>query len=260
MNETIALRLSAARVFALVGVVAGTGLSALAAEFNITKTNLVEKWVTNVIEVRLPVNRFVNEYHTNLVRRVVTNSYEVFATNLVTRTVTNRQVIELTRTNYVDRWQTNYRTLNLTNWETVLVFKTNWINQPITNVVEIDMPTASAPGAETAIQTGALSMQARKLGRVLTNNQIEVQLTVKWTNGASVPLQVQQWRIEREDGRILVFGQDQEFRRALPPGKYKVQVKAQRDDSSPLIAAAGNLAVGPDEVLLQQRNARRATN
>jgi hypothetical protein len=164
------------------------------------------------------------------------------------------------------------KTLHLTNWATVLIFKTNWVTQPITNVVQIDLARTAVPGTEdetvaapkndrqiegaltpTSSQN-ALAMEAKREGRVTGNGSVEVRLSVRWTNNANMPVQVQQWRIEREDGSILCFGQDQEFKRALPVGKYKVEVKAQRDNG-PLLAGLGTLAVMPREVLLQQRAA-----
>ncbi len=101
-----------------------------------------------------------------------------------------------------------------------------------------------------------LVLQAIRSARPVVNNQVEVQLTAAWTQAPATPIQVQQWRIEREDGSILCFGQDLEFKRALPVGTYKVTVRAQRDAKSPLLAALGTLTVTPREVLLEQRPAR----
>jgi hypothetical protein len=257
-------------------------LSAAAAPASVTRTNLVDRWLTNVVEVRMSANRFVDEYHTNWVRRVTTNVVDVYATNHVLVALTNRVVIDLPRTNFVTAYQTNVKTLHLTNWATVLIFKTNWVTQPITNVVQIDLARTAVPGTEDEItkapgehtatvaapkndrqiegaltptsSQNALAMEAKREGRVTGNGSVEVRLSVRWTNNANMPVQVQQWRIEREDGSILCFGQDQEFKRALPVGKYKVEVKAQRDNG-PLLAGLGTLAVMPREVLLQQRAA-----
>ena len=249
-----------------------------------TRTNLVDRWVTNTTEIQMQVNRFVTEFHTNWVRRVETNFVELFTTkvvpeyrtnwitrfrtnvvdrfqtNLVTMTVTNGFVVDQLRTNYVEAYQTNLETLNLTNWTTVVAFKTNWVTQPLTNLVAIELPREPVSAPATAPPRDAssepLSLQASRNARLTANHQVEVQLTVTWTHAPHTPLQVQQWRIERADGSILCFGQDPEFRRALPPGTYRVLVKAQRDAGSPLFAALGTLTVTPREVLLEQRPAR----
>jgi hypothetical protein len=101
-----------------------------------------------------------------------------------------------------------------------------------------------------------LALQASRGQRVTQNNQVEVQLKVSWTHSPGAPIQVQQWKIEREDGSILCFGQDTEFKRMLPAGTYKVTVRAQRDAGSPLLAALGTLTVTPQEVSVEQRPAR----
>jgi hypothetical protein len=246
------------RMLAIGVILGGAGWAAAGAQVNATKTNLVERWITNVIEVRMPVNRFVNEYHTNLVEQARTNTVDVYATNVVSRNLTNYLVFDVTRTNFFQAYQTNLRTLNLTNWTTVLVMKTNWYTQPVTNVVTLDMPASARTGtASAAPGQDSLALEAFRGAQQTTNNQVDVQLRVRWTNDMTAPLLVQQWRVEREDGTILLFGQDREFRRALPVGKYKIEVKAQRDESAPLLAALGNLAVTPAEVTLQQRMAKR---
>jgi len=224
-------------------------------------TNWVDRWITNTTEIHLQVNRFVTEYHTNWITDVRTNYVDLFRTNLVTRTLTNTLVLDAVQTNFVQAYQTNFQTLNLTNWTTVLAFKTNWVTKPVTNLVEIELareaapPAAVAPAPKPALPTEPLALQASRGARVLTNNQVEVQLTVAWRQGASAPVQVQQWRVEREDGSILCFGQESEFRRALPVGTYKVLVRAQRDSKGPLLAALGTLTVTSREVLLEQRPA-----
>lgn len=249
-----------------------------------TRTNLVDRWVTNTTEIQIQVNRFVTEFHTNLVKRVETNFVDLFTTNVVpqfhtnritqfrtnlverfltnfvTRALTNTIDVKQLRTNFVAAYHTNFQTLHLTNWTTVVAFKTNWVNQPLTNWVEIEAPRPPAPAAVSAsanqLSGEPLSLQANRNARLNAKNQVEVQLTVAWAHDARSPLQVQQWRVERADGSILCFGQDLEFKRALPPGTYKVLVKAQRDAGSPLLAALGTLTVTSNEVLLEQRPAR----
>ena len=249
-----------------------------------TKTNWVDRWITNTTEVHMQLNRFVTEFHTNWVKRVETNFVDLFATNTVTRyqtnwlthfrtniarlfvtnlvskTVTNTSLVNAFETNFVQAYRTNLKTLNLTNWTTVVAFKTNWIERPLTNLVEVEMTRDASPAGasvpKAATSNEPLSLQAARTGKLNVNNQVEVQLTVSWTRPPAAPLQVQQWRIEREDGSILCFGQDPEFKRALPQGTYKVSVKAQRDARSPVVAALGTLTVNSREVLLEQRPAR----
>ncbi len=246
-----------------------TPAAAVAAQANAIKTNLVDRWITNVIEVRMPVNRFVNQFHTNWVDQFSTNRLEVFATNKLVKVLTNWVMISVVRTNFVEAFQTNFKTLNLTNWSTVLVFKTNWVTKPVTNLVEIDLPKSAAPTAnvpptqQSAAPQAArptvknfLALEAKRNGQLNRNNQVEVQLTVRWTNGTSA-LQVQQWRVEREDGTFLCFGQDQEFKRDLPIGKYKVEVRAQREKDGPELAALGTLAVSARDLVLRQTTPAR---
>ena len=249
---------------------AGTGIGT-AAQVNLTKTNLVERWITNVVEVRMPLNRFVTEYRTNWVDQIRTNVVNVSATNFMTytRTQTNSVWVDVPRTNILLAYRTNWTTLNLTNWSTVLVFKTNWVNRPVTNTVQIDLPANSAPVAAAETQPprpvvketpkpatvtrgpSPLAMDAKRGRGQAPRNQTDVVLSVRWATGAGSPLVVQQWRVQSDDGSILCFGQDPQFIRALPFGTYTVEVKAQRDENSPTLAALGTLAVTARDVSLQ---------
>jgi hypothetical protein len=257
----------AAKGFLLAGLIVCTSgnrlhSASVTAGVSAIHTNLVDHWVTNTTKVELQVNRFVTEYHTNWVTLTQTNVVNLFATNVVTKNHTNTLVLDSVLTNLVQLYRTNLQTLHLTNWTTVLSFKTNWVTKPLTNVVEIELSKESTPAAVPAGQVkpelGAepLLLQATRTPRSVINNQIEVQLTVAWAHGAELPLQVQQWRIEREDGSILCFGQEPRFQRSLPAGTYKVLVRAQRDVKSPLVAALGTLTVGVQEILIEQRPAR----
>ena len=250
---------------------AGTGIGT-AAQLNLTKTNLVDRWITNVVEVRMPLNRFVTEYRTNWVEQVRTNVVNVFATNFLTvsLTRTNAVWVDVPRTNILLAYRTNWTTLNLTNWSTVLVFKTNWVNRPVTNTVQIDLPANSAPvaAAETPVPRPAvketpkpvrptrgpspLAIDAKRGRGRVPMNQADVVLSVRWAAGAGSPLVVQQWRVESDDGSILCFGTDPQFTRALPFGTYTVEVKAQQDENSPTLAGLGTLAVTARDVSLQQ--------
>ena len=226
----------------------------------IVHTNWVDHWITNTAEIRLQLNHFVTEFHTNRVTVVETNFVDLFKTNLVTRTLTNTLVFDSFHTNLVAAYRTNIQTLHLTNWTTVLAFKTNWVTKPLTNLVEIEMERSPVPAAAAkpaqAAKAESLTLQVTKSSRPNSSNQVEVQLTVVWKEGANLPIQIQQWRIEREDGSILFFGQESQFQRMLPLGTYKVQVKAQRDAKGPLVAAVGTLTVTPQEAVIEQGPAR----
>jgi hypothetical protein len=269
MNRTISAR---CRLFgaALVAV----GLSEGGTRASNIQTNFVERWVTNTVEVQMQANRFVTEYHTNWLERFSTNVVDVYATNFLTRSITNRLLVDLVQTNLVRAYKTNFQALNLTNWTTVLVFKTNWVNQPVTNVVEIEMAskasageppqskstpsrTSSPPETSAAVtldpSSDTLVIEAAHTARPANNNLFEAQLTVNWSAGREVPVQVQQWRVEKDDRSILVFGQEREFKRALPVGTYNVVVRAQRDAASSMTLARGTLTITPREVLLAQK-------
>ncbi len=295
---------------------------AWAAERVTTHTNWVERWITNIIEIQMPTNIFVDEFHTNRLRQYHTNLVDVYETNWLTQTVTNvvpvratrtvrateyktnwdtvtltnmvavdavrtnfvdqlrtnwrtisltREVaVEVPRTNLVDAWRTNWKTLTLTNWQTVLVMKTNWITQPVTNIVAIDLLTnpvaprtaapvpaqpppvavlATAP-IRAAAATDELSLEAVRTERAAANNVAEVQLRVRWAAESATPPAVRQWRVESENGAILCSGQDQEFRRELPVGRYRVEVRAQRNADSPLLATRGLLALSAAEAVI----------
>src|ERR1017187_6163805 len=58
-----------------------SGQSLIGAEATVTRTNWFDRWITNVVEVRMPANRFVNEYHTNWVTQLRTNVVDVYSTN-----------------------------------------------------------------------------------------------------------------------------------------------------------------------------------
>jgi hypothetical protein len=307
------------------------------AEANVFRTNLVERWITNVIEIRVPANRFANEYHTNWIDRWTTNLVNVYVTNRATLLITNQVAVtafatnwipsyktnwqtvnlinEVTldgfrtnfvqryqtnwatlyrtnwksvsltnelaldqfQTNFLTRYQTNWKTLALTNWEMVLLFKTNWITRPLSNVVEIEMtgarppatppaapgsqstvatkPTAAVPVASTPAATWSddLSLEASMLGQPQGNRPIHVRLLVAWRNESPDSLQLHQWRVEREDGAILCFGQEREFHRELPAGNYKVEVKARRGTDGPMLATRGVLEVRPTGPVIQQK-------
>jgi len=285
------------------GLAASLPANLLAAEVNFTRTNWTERTITNVIDIHMPMNVFVNEYRTNWVEQVRTNVVTRYATNLSRRvltntvvvnavqtnlvnayrtnwsllTLTNQLAVEGLHTNFVDRYQTNWSTLTLTNWKTVLVMKTNWVTQPMTNVVQIDAgarpPLAAAPAAapvaapeparpapaarETILPpariSNDLSLEASRTARPVINNNVEVQLKVRWTGAVASALSVQQWRLESEDGTILIQAQDKDLRRDLPLGRYKVEVRVRREANGPLLAARGTLSVTARDAYVLQK-------
>ena len=229
------------------------------------RTNWVDRWVTNSIDVYVPANRYVTEYHTNMVVRTVTNVVEVYATNLVTRNVTNRVQVELVNTNFVQAYHTNYKQLTLTNWATLLVLRTNWVQQTVTNVAVVELPRtepaaptksqAAPPTSPTPAPVGsAVAIEATRGAKQAPKNQVDVRLNVRWTAPAQTAPQSCQWRVQSEDGSILCYGQDPEFRRNLPYGNYNVEVKAQPVDQAQAVSVRGTLSVTAHEVrLLEQR-------
>ena len=281
MNVKIALL----RRVCLVGLLLLGWLGSLqAAEVNVLRTNKVDRWITNVIEVRVPLNLFINEYRTNWLEEKRTNVVEVdayrtnfltaYQTNWKTFWVTNEVGVDRFDTNYLVEYQTNSRTLFVTNWETVLVMKTNWIFQPVTNVAQIDMiakrPTGAQPTsvrqniearpnvepAGSSTLSSDLIIEATTTGRVNTN-QVEVQLRASWGADSRTALQVQRWKVEREDATILSFGQEAVFRRMLPPGRYRVELRAQKDGSGPVLSARATLVLSPHEALIEPQLASR---
>ena len=286
------------RVLAFNLVLSASSPSLAGAELTITQTNRVERWITNVINIQMPENRFVNEYHTNWVTQTQTNIVDLpvtnwtmvkqtnqvevaatwtnhvtaYLTNWNTRTLTNQVAVNLARTNFVNRYQTNWSTLTLTNWETVVLFKTNWITHPVTNVVQIDLPSrpaaaAAAPSevgepqevlAETASRVpagwaGPLAIEATRTTKPPANDLVEVQLKVRRTDHSSAPLQVQHWRVEREDGAVLLAGQDQLFKRPLPVGKYKVEAKLKAEGDNAPLSVRCTLLVTLNDATVQPR-------
>ena len=286
------------RISALILALTASSLPLAGAEVAVTQTNLVERWITNVITIQMPENRFVDQYHTNWVAQTQTNIVEVYATNwtmvkqtnevevaatwtnfvtayhtnLTTKTRTNLVTLNLVRTNLVDRYHTNWSTLTLTNWETLVLFKTNWVTQPMTNVVQVDLPArpAATPAATTVAAepqeatvepaspvpsgwAGSVAIEAVRTSRPAVNDLVEVQLKVRRTDSTTRPLQVQSWRVEREDGAVLLVGQDQQFKRPLPVGKYKVEAKLKAEGDDPPRSVRGTLSLTLREATVQPR-------
>ena len=78
-------------------------------------------------------------------------------------------------------------------------------------------------------------------------------MKVRRNDNAAAPTQVQQWRVEREDGAILLFGQDQNFKRDLPLGNYRVEAKMKVEGDNPPLSVRGTLSVTTRETVVQPR-------
>jgi hypothetical protein len=282
------------------------------AETYVTRTNWVEKSITNLVEVRITTNVFVNEYWTNLVehvhtnvvirevpRKVVvdfvhtnvithystnyinkseermvyvdvisTNFVDVFRTNMKVLRLTNDIAVNLVKTNFVDRYRTNWQTLSFTNFQSVVVMKTNWVTQPVTNVVEIELPAkpaASSSAVSSPVSTSKPERQSAKpiantvdgpilegtkIGNHPGNNFVEVLLRVR-SPGETADAPIQQWRIEREDGAFMSVGQEKTFRKELAPGSYKVEARLKSDGAAQVVR--GMLVITGNEVVVRQK-------
>ena len=235
---------------------------------DVYRTNRVTRTRTNTIAIEQTQTNLVTAYQTNLNIITLTNwkTVLVFKTNLATKTLTNSVMVEQTRTNLITSYQTNVNTLTLTNWETVLVIKTNRVKQPVAKLVEVNLPAApadmvKAPGAESKIATATASatlesgtgwtVEAVRTEKPPADNQVEVQLKLKSAGGAVSTLTLQEWRVERTDGSVLLFGQGQEFKRELPPGTYKVQVTARLAEGSPSELVRASLEVTREGVSIK---------
>jgi hypothetical protein len=288
-----------ARTLALSLALWAPGLPVFAVEANVTTTNWSERLITNLIEVTMPLNRFVNQYRTNWVPQWRTNVVDVYATNWIMRTVTkpvmvealwtnvvtayrtnvitqtrtNTVAVNLVETNVLNRYHTNWSTLTLTNWVTLVLLKTNWVTQPMTNVVQLDLPSRpapivapageapppKAPAVEAALPapagavSGPLALVAARTTRPPANNLVEVLMKVRWAGNGTVPLRVQSWRVQREDGAVFLFGQEQEFIRQLPVGNYTVEARLRAEKDGPLYVARGTLVVTLQDAVVHQQ-------
>lgn len=289
------------------------------AETYVTHTNWIEKTITNVVEVRMPRNIFLDEYRTNWLEQIHTNVVVVYSTNHVVRDLprnvevdivhtnivthyttnyinkalprtvtvdlvftnfvnfyttnvkilrlTNDIAINLVETNVVDQYRTNWQTLYFTNFEPVLVMKTNWVRQPVTNVVSINLaapathsrtasakpqPEISKPSASVESAVDGPVLEGAKTGSRPDNNLVEVQLKVRWPADTADAPPVQQWKIEREDGSFMSFGQEQTFKKELPVGNYKIESKLQWESDAPVLMLRGTMVISANEVVVRQ--------
>jgi hypothetical protein len=151
---------------------------AMAAENKGTRTNWVENTVTNLIEIRMSRNRFINEYRTNWIEHVTTNFFEIYKTNRIARHTTNNFLVNAWRTNLVDSFQTNWKIFNLTN-DVVLTpvhtnfvesYRTNWKGLTLTNEVAVNcIRTNFVERYQTNFQT-----------QFLTNWQTVIVMKTNW--------------------------------------------------------------------------------
>ena len=222
----------------------------------IVQTNQVVAFQTNRKTLTLTNWETVLVMQTNWVQQPVTNVVEVCTTNWVTWTFTKAVPVEMVRTNMVLTYQTNWRTLNVTNLETVVIMQTNSVRKQVTNVVEIEMitnrpaenemagpklePAEAVPALATAEGVDDYVLETARTGKPAANNQVEVLLKMKSAGDPSASLEVQNWRVERADRAILLFGQDSEFKRALPMGTYSVQAKVRTGRKQPVLNPAGD--------------------
>jgi hypothetical protein len=269
------------------------------AETYVTRTNWVDKAITNIVEVLMPNNVFVNEYHTNWVEQLHTNvvvrelprkvTVDFVHTNVTTHYSTNyinkseeRIVyVDLVSTNFVDVFRTNVKVLRLTNdiainlvktnfvdryftnFQTVLVMKTNWVTQPVTNVVQLDLPERSTPSSLVAaakperqpLKTplGKLDgplLEGAKTSTQPENSLVEVLLRVRWPDTADAR-PIQQWKVEREGGTFMCVGQEQTFKKELPVGSYKIEVTLK--SGTPAQVVRGTLIITANEVVVRQK-------
>jgi len=244
-------------------------LAALPSPADQVRTNWVERWITNQVQVTVPANRFVTEFHTNTIIKTETNYVHLFTTNIVTRTETKQVLVDQFRTNIVLAYQTNYKTFHATNFTTVLVLKTNWVQQTVTNVAEVDLPaTGRQPAAAVAVakpeskpavpsNSDALVLEAARGTRATEGNQADVRISARWSNRQKGDLLVQQWKVQSQEGSVLCFGQESEFHRSLPYGNYKVELKARLAENSPVVTVRGVLVVSAAEIGIDQNSLAR---
>ena len=99
----------------------------------------------------------------------------------------------------------------------------------------------------------ALAILASRTTRPPANGLIEVLMRVRYAGNGGLAPKVQSWRIEREDGAVFLFGQEQEFLRQLPAGKYSVEARLRAEQEGQLFIARGTLSVTATEATIQQR-------
>ena len=89
-----------------------------------------------------------------------------------------------------------------------------------------------APPAQAVLAGDGLVVDVVRLSTTAADNRHELQFSVRLAADAAATLQVEQWRVERDDAAVLFFAQTREFKRALPPGRYQIEVRARREAGS----------------------------
>lgn len=265
----------------LLGLVVAMPQAQAARETYLTRTNLTERWITNVIEVSVPLNKFVDVYTTNVVDRFITNTLPVDLTNTIKVTAYRTNVFDAYSTNLVrvdatnvipvTAYRTNVHTLNLTNFESVLVFQTNWVKTTLTNVSTVSMPLPAPTGAAAASTplatpeplplrtppsasvvaasgSGAIVISGAGTGKSSVARYAEVKLVAAWRGASTEPMNVLQWKVESETSSVMAYSQDREFKREMPFGTYKVEIKATRGANAAVLVGKGVLRIGPGAV------------
>jgi hypothetical protein len=75
---------------------------------------------------------------------------------------------------------------------------------------------------------------------------------LKSAEGDTPRLASYEWRVERTDGSVLLFGQEPEFKREVPLGTYRIEVKTRAAASSPFVRVRGVVEVTDREVIQQR--------
>jgi hypothetical protein len=105
------------------------------------------------------------------------------------------------------------------------------------------------------VSTGGLILEATRTAKPSANGQAEISLKLKLAGNEAPTFLSQEWQVERTDRSVLLFGRGPEFKRELPLGTYKVEVKTRSTEDSPVVRVGGNFEVMRDEVI-QQKPAR----
>jgi hypothetical protein len=130
----------------------------------------------------------------------------------------------------------------------------------VPQTIEQPKATGAEPATTTAAATltDALKFEIWSGARQQPRNVLQVRLNVRWKADPTAAVDVQQWRVESENGAILCTSQEREFRRELPLGRYKVEVRTQREAGGrPLVAKTLLSLTGAEAVILPIASARR---
>ena len=211
-----------------------------------TRTNWVDRAITNQIEIRMPRNVFVNEYLTNWVDVIKTNVLTVRETNHVVRWVTNHHIVLAARTNYIENYRTNWGTrkerkeIIVERFHTNFVteFRTNWITRYETNEIAVnqsrtELVTQYLTNWQVLHVTNwqtVIAMRTNWITQPITN-VVQIDLPTQPAvsrpgNPASTPRRVQP---SPTPAAALAVPPDEPVieggRTSLPPGKSKAEVQ-----------------------------------